>query len=93
MMRWVSCSLRQVDYYFYPSSHVLRDLSVSLVDLYVSFVCVVRAFMAKSGWPKGMKFQLKANFFWRSLHLRRTRWAGLTCGFLPILILSSVLVF
>ena len=53
----------QVDYYFYPSSRVSRDFSVSLVNLYVSFVCVLCAFMVKSGRSKGMKFQLKANVF------------------------------
>ena len=69
MRRRVSCSSRQalqgaqVDYYFYPSSHVSCNLSVSLFDLYASFVRVLRAFMAKSGWLKGMKFQLKANVF------------------------------
>ena len=67
MRRWVSHSSRQalqgaqVDYYFYPSSCVSRDLSVSLVDLYVSFVRVLHAFMAKSGQSKGMKFQFKVN--------------------------------
>ena len=49
--------------FFYPSSHVSRDLFVSLVNLYVSFVHVLCAFMAKSGRLKGMKFQLKANIF------------------------------
>ena len=69
MMRWVSRSSRQalqgaqVDYYFYPSSHVSHDLSFSLVNLYVSFVCVLCVFMAKSRRLKGMKFQLKANIF------------------------------
>ena len=69
MRRRVSHSSRQVlqgaqvDYYFYPSSHVSRDLSVSLFDLYASFVRVLRAFMAKSGRSKGMKFQLKVNIF------------------------------
>ena len=54
MRRQVSHSSRQVlqgaqvNYYFYPSSRVLHDLSVSLVDLYVSFVQVLHAFMAKS---------------------------------------------
>ena len=52
-----------MDYYFYPSSHVSRDLSLSLIDLYVSFVRVLRDFMTKSGRSKGMKFQLKANVF------------------------------
>ena len=53
----------QVDYYFYPSSHVSCDLSLSLVDSYVSFVHVLHAFMMKSSRSKGMKFQLKANIF------------------------------
>ena len=69
MRRWVSHSLRQalqgvqVDYYLYPSSRVSRNLSVNLVNLYMFFLCVLRAFMAKSGRSKGMKFQLKANVF------------------------------
>ena len=69
MRRWVSRLSRQalqgaqVDYYFYPSSRVSRDLSVSLVDLYASFVRVLHAFMAKSRRSKGMKFQLKAYVF------------------------------
>ena len=69
MRRRVSRSSRQalqgvqVDYFFYPSSRVSCDLSISLVNLYVSFVRVLCAFMAKSGWSKGMKFQLKANIF------------------------------
>ena len=69
MRRWVSHSMRQVlqgaqvDYYFYPSSCVSRDLSVSLVDLYMSFVHVLCTFMLKSRQLKGMKFQLKANVF------------------------------
>ena len=69
MRRWVSHSSRealqgtQVDYYFYPSSRVSHDFSVSLVDLYTSFVHVLCAFMAKSRQLKGMKFQLKANVF------------------------------
>ena len=69
MRRRVSRSSRQVlqfaqvDYYFYPSSCVSHDLSVSLVNLYVSFVHVLRAFMAKSRQSKGIKFQLKANVF------------------------------
>ena len=69
MRRWVSHLSRealqgaQVDYYFYPSSHVSHDFSVSLVDLYTSFVHVLCVFMAKSGQLKGMKFQLKANIF------------------------------
>ena len=38
-----------------------HDLSISLVNLYVSFVHVLLAFMVKSERSKGMKFQLKAN--------------------------------
>ena len=42
---------------------VKDTLNDCLVDLYVSFVHVLHAFMAKSGPSKGMKFQLKANVF------------------------------
>ena len=40
-----------------------RDLSISLVDLYMSFVHVLHVFMVKSRRSKGMKFQLKVNVF------------------------------
>ena len=69
MRRWVSHSSRQalqgaqVDYYFYPSSHVSHDLSLTLVNLYMSLEHVLCAFMVKSRQSKGMKFQLKANVF------------------------------
>ena len=89
MWRWVSCSSRQalqgaqVDYYYYPSSRVSRDLSVSLVDLYASFVvCFFLCFSwRKSGRSKGMKFQLKANVFLEKFAYETNKMVGVDMCF------------
>ena len=44
-----------------PSSHVSRDLYLSLVDLYCAFQCLLTIFFKKGGPGKGIKFQLCCN--------------------------------
>ena len=50
-----------VDYYFVPPSHVFSDLYLrsSVVNLYPSFVQVLRSCMRKGHRTKGIKIQLR----------------------------------
>ena len=70
MRRWVSHLSRQalqgaqVDYYFYPSSCVSRDLSVSLVDLYMGVFCTCFiCFHGKERTVKGNEVSVEGKCF------------------------------
>ena len=63
----------QVDYYFYPAPCVSHDLSLSLVDLYPLFVCILCEFMRKNNRSKGIKFQLRCNVFLKKFALETNK--------------------